>query len=208
MSFTIPSPLRTSRLRRSVAAGIVFALLIASCASDETEPEAGAEVAATVIASVDAALGERDVDPEIDSVPEGCRVEQTEDEYGFPVDVVVCDGEPDTVDPGEPLTFAQWAGGEDADALAVLIRDALVVGGGCADGDLVRDLEIAASAAPPDVRDPLESVAAELAQASTFCGTDPAQWEMHLRVAIASLETFVREADKLRVADRDEAADE
>ena len=201
-------PPRFSHLRRFLVIGSVVALLLTSCASDDADVEAGADVAATVIADVDAAIGVQEANPDTDNVPEGCRVEQTEDEYGFPVDVVVCDGEPDPdVDPGTVVTFPEWAGGDEADALAELIRDALVLDGGCVAGDRLRDLEVAASGAPADVRDSLESVASELAQASTFCGIDSAQWEAHLRVAIASLEEFVRAADKLREAAPQEVSD-
>jgi len=194
----------TLRLRLLLALGVALALVATGCSSDDADPQAGADVAASVLSSVEATLGTATTTPEPDAVPDGCHIERTEDEYGFPVDIVVCDGEPDPdAEPDEDLTFVEWAGTEDADALSALVRDALVVRGGCADDELIRALDLAAAASPADVRAPLEVLAAEIAQAAAFCGTDATQWEAHLRSAIASLEAFVREADDLRLADRE-----
>lgn len=199
---------RTDRLRRIAVLAVVAALFAAGCASDDAVPAPGSDVAESVISTVEERLGSV-AEPEPEELPEGCRIEQTEDEYGFPVDVVVCDGEePDEPDPGEQIRFVDWAGSDAADEVALLIRNALVIGGGCGDDELIRDLEIAVAEAPQRVRDELEAVAAELARAATFCTTDPERWEAHLRLAIASLEVFVRVADAARVDRIQELTDE
>ncbi len=189
---------------RLVALAAAVVLVVAACGSDEVEPEPGNDVAASVITSVESTLGTVAPEPETTEVPEGCRIERTEDEYGFPVDVVVCDGETEPEpQPGTELPFVEWAGTDEAERVAFLIRDAVVVGGGCIGDELIRDLALASAAAPADVREPLQGVATEIAQAATFCGSDPLQWEEHLEAAIASLEEFVRVADALRVAARE-----
>jgi hypothetical protein len=185
---------------------LVLALVATACGGDDDQAEDGTDVAESVIASVDAVVGTSEAEPTT-TIPEGCRIEQTEDEYGFPVDVVVCDGESPPSSQGPDVAFVDWAGGEEADRVAQLVRDALVIDGGCGEVDTIRELELAAASAPEEVRAPLEVVAAELARATQFCASDSTQWEAHLRLSIAALGDFVRIADAARTAAGQEATD-
>jgi hypothetical protein len=192
---------------------IALGLVAGACSQDDAEAHDESEVvAAEVIDSVAATEAEEVIDPADESdtevdLPPGCVIVTEEDEYGFPIDVMRCgDDAPPPPAPGSDQRFIEWVRTDEADQLAVALRDVLVLQTACGDGSPIRELQRLVASAPDQVREPLEKATAELGQASLFCNVDAAAWQDHLDLAIAHLQVFVAAAQEARSAPAASAA--
>lgn len=186
---------------------IALGLAAGACSQDDTEGDDESKVVAVEI--IDAVAGAEteevidsgdETDSEVD-LPPGCVVVTEEDEYGFPIDVMRCGDEaPPPPERGTDLRFVEWVRTDEADQLAVALRDVLVMQTACGDGSAIRELQRLVANVPNQVREPLEKATAELGQASLFCNVDAAAWQDHVDLAIAHLEVFVEVAEKARSA--------
>lgn len=183
---------------RAVCALVAVLVTTAACSSESADESASAHFADAVLVDVAAAM---DVpattappeDAPTIEVPEGCVLEEAIDEYGFPIDVVRCDGaEPaPTTTQGPDLAVGDWVGSDEASALSSAIRDALVLQTACGDVSRLDPLNTLVASTPDEVREPLVKAAAELAQAALFCNRSPEAWQDHMDLAIAYLQEFV-----------------
>jgi hypothetical protein len=186
---------------------IALGLVTGACSQDDAEGHDESDVVAVeIINAVAGAKAEEVIDPvdETDSavdLPPGCVVVTEEDEYGFPIDVMRCGDEaPPPPEPGTDLRFVEWLRTDEADQLAVALRDVLVLQTACGDGSAIRELQRLVAGVPGQVAEPLEKATAELGQASLFCNVDATAWQDHLDLAIAHLQVFVQAAEKARSA--------
>ena len=198
--------LRTPRLL-PLTVVIALGLVTGACSQDDAEgPDESDVVAVEIINSVARANNE-EVNDSVDEtdvaagLPPGCVVVTEEDEYGFPIDVMRCGDEaPPPPEPGTDLRFIEWLRTDEADQLAVALRNVLVLQTACGDGSAIRELQQLVAGAPDQVAEPLEKATAALGQASLFCNVDATAWQDHLDLAIAHLQVFVQAAEKARSA--------
>lgn len=176
----------------------LFVAFTAACSSATGDDSVADQFAAEVVAEVAVAMDQPatttppDEGPTIE-VPEGCILVEEIDEYGFPIQVVRCDGEapvPSTTQ-GPDVSVADWVGSDGAAALSAAIRDALVLQAACGDVAQLDTLNNLVAETPGAVREPLSKAAAELAQAALFCNRSPESWQDHMDLAIAYLQEFV-----------------
>jgi hypothetical protein len=154
------------------------------------------------------------------AIPEGCRRETEIDEYGFEIEVVVCDPDPTSTTtpdsggttsttaavpestvastiPAEPLPLAGWPGSDHARALMTALREVIVGQTGCEQPGSLIELATLAANAPTEIRDPLQGAVADLQRMAEICDSDVRRWRDALEAALNDLDAV---ADILEAA--------
>ncbi|MBU1492338.1 MAG: hypothetical protein KJ956_00010 [Actinobacteria bacterium] len=174
-------------------------LLLSGCSTGSSPSETISPTAAEVLAGVEAALGEQEpLDPGEVVVPEGCRLVVETDEYDFETEVVVCDEEPATTDPGstattttalpQPAPLEGWGGSADARAVARRLRDAVVEQTGCESPQDLITLESLTETVPAEVAASFSAAVEDLRRSAELCNIDVAGWQAALESALDHLE--------------------
>lgn len=181
------------RIRTTVAALLAVALVTGACSNGAEDPHA-AEVAAEVLNRVDEEMGAREaVESGEVVVPEGCRLEIVTDEYGFEVEVVVCDDDPGTTTTTSSIPEGDldaWLESRDARRFANALYAIVIQQEGCTNPDAIDDLRARASAAPAVVAGPVLDAAESLDRMVAACGTDIDAWQRALEDALDDLDTL------------------
>lgn len=180
-------------MRRFLPLVVVLATVTVACTAGGSDDQRASDLASSIVATVDDVVAAAPLEAGL-VVPEGCELEETFDDYGFAVEIVVCPDERHGSTTPTVATLDDYLGSVEARRLTVAIRNALIIDAGC-EADSVLALDAALASGPPEIRVRLAPVAEELASAARACGDRWSAWERHMSSAAGHLEELVRFLD-------------
>jgi len=179
-------------MRNSATLLLIMALLTTGC-YNAAQPNESQELAAEVMTRVEIAVGIREAaGPHGSAVPEGCHTKIEIDEYGFEVEVVICDGNPTTTTSPVPTTgLTSWLESPDARSVATILYNVVILQQGCAGIGGISLLESLAANAPYIIGIPMADATSDLYRMAAACGSDATEWQRALTRALDDLDVLV-----------------